>query len=78
MEPDWDELRGRMTALTMRQLQPIKRAWFMGLLGGASSKAETVSIMVSQARYWWHEGLNERVEHVLEDLEAAEREVCGS
>lgn len=71
MEPDWDDLRCRLMALTMRQLRPIGRAWFNGSLGGASTKAEYVREMVSQMRHWWHlpDGYGrQRVRNVLADI----------
>ena len=78
-EPNWRELKSRLMALTMKQLRPIGRKWFMGCLGGASTKAEYVDEMVTQMRHWWRlyesEGGHESVRGILADLERLEREV---
>ena len=71
-EPDWDGIRQRMMALTVRQLKPI-RWWFSGCLGGASTKAEVTREMASQLRHWWRlpDGLGRgRVANVLGELDA--------
>lgn len=51
-EPDWEMLRQRMDAMTMRQLKPVK-AWFCGCLGGVSGKAAVINEMVGQMEHWW-------------------------
>ena len=75
-EPNWEDVRRRLTALTMRQLRTIGRSWFAGCLGGASAKAEYVGEMVAQMRHWWRscadEGGRERVAGVMEDMERTE------
>lgn len=75
MEPDWNEVRERLMALTMRELRPLKSGWFNGLLGGASGKTEVVSNMVSQMRHWWNvpdmPG-QARVKNILKDLRKIE------
>ena len=52
-EPDWEAVRARLMARTVRDLRAIGRAWFPGSLGGASAKAECVGEMVAQMRHWW-------------------------
>ena len=78
-EPNWRELKSRLMALTMKQLRTIGRKWFMGCLGGASTKAEYVGEMVTQMRHWWRlyesEGGHDSVRGILADLERLEREV---
>ena len=75
-EPDWADVQKRMSALTLKQLKPVK-AWFNGNLGGASTKAEVIQTMTNQMRYWWRNvegGMGKsRVRHVMEELEKAER-----
>lgn len=75
MEPDWTDIKRRMSALTLKELRPVK-GWFSGCLGGASGKAEIIATMVSQMQYWWHNcadmGGRERVKNVLKDLETVE------
>ena len=72
-EPDWNEVRGRLMALTMRQMRPV-RWWFSGCLGGATAKGDVVREMVSQMRHWWHhaDGGPARVARVLAELDEAE------
>ncbi len=78
-EPNWRELKARLMKLTMKQLRPIGRKWFMGFLGGASIKAEYVGKMVTKMRHWWQlyesEGGYDSVRSILADIERAEREV---
>ena len=75
MEPDWTDIKRRLTALTLKELRPVK-GWFSGCLGGASGKAEIISTMVSQMRHWWRHcadmGGRERTKNVLKDLEKVE------
>ena len=52
-EPNWNSLQERLSKLTLRQIRPIKKKWFDGCMGGASSKYEIVREMVSSMRYWW-------------------------
>lgn len=76
MEPSWDELRGRLLGMTVRELRGIRRDWFAGCLGGASTKAQVVGEMVSQLRHWWRmpDGYGrQRVANVLRDVEKIER-----
>jgi len=57
--------------MTTAQLKPIRRDWFAGALGGASTKAQVVGEMVTQLRHWWHlpDGYGrERVRNVLRDV----------
>ncbi len=76
MEPDWTDIKRRMTALTLKELRPVKE-WFSGCLGGVSGKAATVDAMVTQMRHWWRNcadmGGRERVKNVLKELEQAEK-----
>lgn len=77
MEPDWTDVKKRLMALTLKEIRPIARGWFMGCLGGASRKDETVREMVSQMRHWWHlpDAIGRgRVRNVLVELERAERD----
>ena len=77
MEPDWNDVGARLMALTLKQIRRIARVWFMGCLGGASRKDETVRKMVSQMRHWWHlpDAIGRgRVRNVLADLERAEED----
>ena len=71
-EPDWEQIRERLMAMTTRQLRVIARDWFSGMLGGASTKATIVGEMVSQMRHWWHlpdgYGLG-RVKNVMREIE---------
>lgn len=74
MEPSWEAVRETLMAMTTAQLRPIRRDWFAGALGGASTKAQIVGEMVSQMRHWWHlpDGYGrERVRNVLRDVDKA-------
>ena len=53
-EPNWDELRGTLQGMTMREIKPI-RAMFGASLAGATTKGETIQRMMSQLCYWWRE-----------------------
>lgn len=71
MEPDWEDVKGRLLSLTVKQLRAIGRRWFNGSLGGASSKLDIAGEMVSCMRHWWHlaDDLGKpRVGNVLKDL----------
>lgn len=72
MEPNWDELKARLMAMTTKQLRQIGRSWFAGCLGGASTKAEYVGNMIAQMHHWWHHcaewGGQDRVRNVLKDI----------
>ena len=77
MEPSWDELRERLFGMTLRELRGIRRDWFAGSLGGASTKAQVVGEMISQMRHWWHlpDGYGrQRVANVLRDIDAVWKE----
>lgn len=77
MEPDWDYIGETLMSLTMRELRPIGKRWFNGMLGGASAKAEYVGTMVDQMRNWWRrcaeQGGQDCVRNVLRDVEEAKR-----
>jgi hypothetical protein len=75
-EPDWNSVQSRMMALTLKRLAPVK-ILFLGCLGGASTKAETIATMVSQTRYWWRNGARDRAIQALKELEEAEKK-CSS
>ena len=68
MEPNWEKVKERMLSMTVKELAPIKREWFMGCLCGLSGKAAQVGEMVGQMRYWWRIGEYERVMAVLKEL----------
>ena len=68
MEPNWEKVKEHMLAMTVKELAPIKRKWFMGCLCGLSGKAAQVGEMVGQMRYWWHIGEYEQVTSVLKEL----------
>lgn len=71
MEPGWEAVRETLMGMTTSQLKPIRRDWFAGCLGGASTKAQVVGEMVSQLRHWWlmPDGYGrERVRNVLRDV----------
>lgn len=71
MEPNWDEIRERLEAMTTKQLRAIARDWFSGCLGGASRKGDMAAAMVTQLRHWWRlpDGYGrERVRNVLRDV----------
>lgn len=71
MEPSWEAVRETLMGMTTAQLKPIRRDWFAGALGGASTKAQVVGEMVSQLRHWWRlpDGYGrERVRNVLRDV----------
>lgn len=53
-EPNWDEVRGTLQGMTMREIKPI-RAMFGASLAGATTKGETIQRMMSQLTYWWRE-----------------------
>ena len=76
MEPNWDDVERRLMALKVRQLRELGRAWFCGLLGGASAKREMAQTMASQMRHWWtacaDNGGRERVRKALKALEELE------
>lgn len=74
MEPSWPSVHGMLMNMTTAQLKPIRRDWFSGCLGGASTKRDTVDAMVSQLRHWWRlpDGYGrERVRNVLRDVDKA-------
>lgn len=71
MEPSWEAVHGMLMNMTTAQLKPIRRDWFAGALGGASTKRDVVDAMVSQLRHWWRlpDGYGrERVRNVLRDV----------
>ena len=72
------DVEARMSRLKLRQLRQLGRTWFMGSLGGESTKAGITREMVSQMRYWWRalgdNGGKERVARVMADLALAEEE----
>lgn len=75
MEPNWNDMRQRLSKLTVKSLRTIGRTWFNGSLGGASSKFELVYTMVSQAQHWWNlpdEHGRQRVRNVLAMIEEME------
>ena len=76
MEPNWDEVRERLMAMTTKQLRSIGREWFNGILGGASTKADIAATMATQMRNWWLNcaewGGRERVANVLKAIEREE------
>ena len=74
-EPDWNSIRSRMMALTLKRLAPVK-ILFLGCLGGASTKAEIIATMVSQMRHWWRNGASDRAIQALQELEKVE-EKCS-
>lgn len=53
MEPDWEDVERRLSALNVKQLRELGRTWFSGCLGGASTKRGIVQAMVAQMRHWW-------------------------
>ena len=69
-EPSWNSLQERLSKLTLRKIKPIKKKWFDGAMGGASSKQEIVQEMVSQMRYWWHNADDgqSRVTRIVEEI----------
>jgi hypothetical protein len=75
MEPNWTDIKCRMTALTLKELRPVK-GWFSGCFGGVSDKAATIGVMISQMQHWWRScadmGGHERVKNVLKTLEEVE------
>lgn len=75
-EPDWDELSGRLSAMTVKQLRSITSAWFVGSMGGASTKRDIVHTMCGQMRNWWRNcaewGGRERVKNVLKTISEVE------
>lgn len=75
-EPDWKDVESQLSALTLKELRPIK-AWFNGAFGGAATKRDIVGTMVSQMRRWWRmEGVGHaRVQNVLRQLREVEKDV---
>jgi len=78
MEPDWEDLEGRLMALPVRKLRQLGRTWFNGSLGGASTKRDIAHAMASQAEHWWKRcadlGGHKRVRNVMLALEQLEEE----
>ena len=54
-EPNWDALKDALMSKTLKELAPIRKL-YGGMLGGASGKANVVSIMVSQLQHMWRDG----------------------
>jgi len=79
-EPDWNEVERRMSALTLKQLKPVK-GWYNGSLGGVTTKAEMIRMMTNQMRYWWRHVDGDigkiRVRKILADLAEVEGESVG-
>ena len=72
MEPDWAGLEKLLRSMTVVNLRKLGRTWFMGMLGGASTKRDIAQEMVAQMRHWWRScadnGGRERVDDVLRDI----------
>jgi hypothetical protein len=69
MEPDWEDVERRLSALTVKQLRELGRTWFGGCLGGASTKRGIARTMTSQMRHWWRMDVGRvRVRLVMEEL----------
>lgn len=72
MEPDWAGLEKLLRSMTVVNLRKLGRTWFMGALGGASTKRDIAQEMVAQMRHWWRScadnGGRERVDDVLRDI----------
>lgn len=52
-EPDWTSIEGQLMGMTLAQLKPLRSTVFLGSLGGASSKAAVVGMMMTQMQHWW-------------------------
>lgn len=65
---NWEEIKERLSDLTVKQLRKIGSQHFNGCLGGASAKAEIVSVMVSQMQSWERNGRGSSVSDVLMTL----------
>ena len=69
MEPNWEDVERRLSALTVKQLRELGRTWFCGCLGGATTKRDIARTMTSQMRHWWRMDVGRvRVRLVLKEL----------
>lgn len=76
IEPSWEALKVRLSNLTVKQLRVLTSSWFVGDMGGASTKSAIVGTMIAQMRSWYRlpEQLGHgRIANVLTDLAKVER-----
>lgn len=75
-EPDWGELKERLSKLTVKQLRKLTSSWFVGDMGGATTKGDIIHIMLIQMASWYRapEQIGHgRIANVLADLAKVER-----
>lgn len=75
-EPDWGELKERLSKLTVKQLRVLTGRWFNGSMGGATTKSDIIHIMLIQMASWYRapEQIGHgRIANVLTDLAKVER-----
>ena len=76
IEPSWEALKVRLSNLTVKQLRVLTSSWFVGDMGGATTKADIIHIMLIQMASWYRapEQIGHgRITNVLADLAKVER-----